>query len=78
MALGAMAGIAVLLKKAKEYDLPGDLRLSDWRKLDDVQIKRIFNWLWTGRKSRYEDQLIRLIQNAKRDLTNLIVISDQL
>lgn len=48
MALGAMAGIAVLLKKAQEYNLPGDLRLSDWRKLDDAKIQKIINWLWNA------------------------------
>ncbi|HIJ54040.1 MAG TPA: hypothetical protein HPP66_12950 [Planctomycetes bacterium] len=46
MALGAMAGIAVLLQKAKEYNLPDNLRFGDWRKLDDDGIEKIINWLW--------------------------------
>jgi len=43
MALGAMAGIAVLLQKAEEYNLPNDLRCADRRKLDEVRIERILN-----------------------------------
>jgi mannitol-1-phosphate 5-dehydrogenase len=38
MALGAMAGIAVLLDKADENNLPADLRFGDWRKLNDAKI----------------------------------------
>jgi mannitol-1-phosphate 5-dehydrogenase len=48
MALGAMAGIAVLLDKAQEYNLPVDLRLGDWRKLNSSNIEKILNWLWKG------------------------------
>ena len=72
MALGAMAGIAVLLEKAEEYNLPGDLRFGDWCKLDDARIKKIIKWLWTGQTSKYADQLIKYVQNARRSLTTLI------
>ncbi len=72
MALGAMAGIAVLLEKADENNLPGDLRFGDWRKLNDSKIEKIINWLWTGQTSKYTDQLIKYVQNARRPLTILI------
>ncbi|UCC97340.1 MAG: hypothetical protein JSW66_16020 [Phycisphaerales bacterium] len=64
MALGALAGIAVLLKKAEEYHLPEDLRLGDWRMLDTSQLKGILNWLWTGRTCKYGPKLIESIGNA--------------
>jgi mannitol-1-phosphate 5-dehydrogenase len=48
MALGAMAGIAVLLEKAQEYNLQSDLRFGDWRKLNSSNIEKILNWLWKG------------------------------
>jgi len=48
IALGAMAGIAVLLEKAQEYNLPADLRFGDWRKLNSSNIEKILNWLWKG------------------------------
>ena len=72
IALGAMAGIAVLLEKADENNLPGDLRFGDWRKLNDSKIEKIINWLWTGQTSKYTDQLIKYVQNARRPLTTLI------
>jgi len=71
MALGAMAGIAVLLTKAEENNLPNELRFGDWRKLDDARIKRIIRWLWTGQTSRYAQQLIEHVQNARKDLKEL-------
>ena len=48
MAIGAMAGIAVLLENAKEYNLPADLCFGDWRQLDGDRIEKIINWLWKG------------------------------
>ncbi len=72
MALGAMAGIAVLLDKAEENNLPGNLRFGDWRKLDDLQIEKIINWLWTGQKSKYSQQIIKYAQNAQKRLTTFI------
>jgi len=72
MALGAMAGIAVLLKKAEKYNLPGDLRFGDWRKLSDAKIENIVSWLWAGQTCQYAGQLIKYVQNARGPLTTLI------
>jgi len=72
MALGAMAGIAVLLDKAEENNLPADLRFGNWRKLDNAKIEKIINWLWTGQKSKHSQQLIKYVQNAKKHLTTFI------
>jgi len=72
MALGAMAGIAVLLENAEENNLPGDLRFGDWRKLDDVKIEKIIRWLWACQTCKYADQLIKYVQNARRPLTALV------
>jgi mannitol-1-phosphate 5-dehydrogenase len=72
MALGAMAGIAVLLDKAEENNLPADLRFGNWRSLDDTKIEKIINWLWTGQKSNYAGQLITYIRNAKKHLATFI------
>ncbi len=68
MALGAMAGIAALLEKAEEYNLPVDLRFGDWRKLDDSKIEKIINWLWTGQTSKCADQLLKHVQSARKRL----------
>jgi mannitol-1-phosphate/altronate dehydrogenase len=80
MALGAIAGIAVLLQKAKEYNLPDDLCFGDWHKLDEVRIERILNWLWNGKSCRQIDQIINSLENAKKHLeeltTNLYFFDD--
>ena len=72
MALGAMAGIAVLLKKAREYDLPDSLRFGDWRTLNRAQIERILNWLWMDETCEFADQLIECVRNARRSLETLV------
>jgi len=72
MALGAMAGIAVLLEAADENNLPIALRFGDWRKLNDSKIEKIINWLWAGQTSQYAEQLIKYVQNARRPLTTLV------
>ena len=71
MALGAMAGIAVLLEKADENNLPGDLRFGDWHKLNDSKIEKIINWLWAGKTSGYAGQLIKYVQNSRKLLKEL-------
>jgi len=72
MALGAIAGIAVLLDKAKEYNLPGDLHFADWRKLDGSSIEKILNWLWNGQTCEHTGQLIKYVRNAREHLETLI------
>jgi len=71
MALGAIAGIAVLLKKAEEYNLPDDLPCNDRRQLDEFRIERILNWLWNGRSCRHIDQIIKSLKNATKHLEEL-------
>ena len=72
MAIGAMAGIVVLLEKAKEYNLPADLCFGDWRKLDDLKIEKIINWLWKGQTTNQTQQLFKYVQNAKENLKQLL------
>jgi len=71
MALGAMAGIAELLKKADENGLPEDLRFGDWRTLDTSRMKRIMTWLWSGRTSERADQFVKCVHKAKERLEEL-------
>jgi len=72
MALGAMAGIALLLNKSEENKLPADLRFSDWLKTNDGEIERILDWLWNGRKVNCAQKLIRIVQDARKDLEMLL------
>ena len=72
MATGAIAGIAVLLKNAEEYNLPSDLHFDEWRKLDAGKIENIINWLWSGKTNNYTNQIIKHTQNALEPLKKLI------
>lgn len=71
MAIGAMAGIAVLLRNAKEYSLPCNLHFGDWRTLDDAGIEQIVSWLWKDQSTVHAQQLIRYVRNAKEHLKTL-------
>jgi mannitol-1-phosphate 5-dehydrogenase len=46
MAMGAMAGIALLLADAGEYGLPGELRSLNWRHLDARHLTQLLTHLW--------------------------------
>jgi mannitol-1-phosphate 5-dehydrogenase len=71
MAIGAMAGIAVLLRKAQEYNLPADLRFADWRQLDNDTIEKIIDWLWKDQSTTHTRQIIKYVQNAQENLKKL-------
>ncbi|MHC4147060.1 MAG: mannitol dehydrogenase family protein [Planctomycetota bacterium] len=72
MALGAMAGIAVLLKKAEENGLPNDMRFGNWRELSESEIERIIDWLWAEQEIGYAEQIIRCIRRAGSELESLM------
>jgi hypothetical protein len=60
MALGALAGVAILLEKTQEYNLPDNLCFGDWRKLSDSDIENILNWLWKGQTNTVARLSLRL------------------
>ena len=72
MALGAMAGIAVLLKDTQGIDLPDSLRCPDWRKLNNTEIETIIRWIWNGQTGKDAQQLIEYVQDAKMHLVALL------
>ncbi len=72
MAIGALAGVAVLMKEAQEYGLPSDLHCDDWRRLNAAHTKRILHWVWSGQTCGQADTLIKYVLNAKQPLRMLI------
>ncbi|MCX5646216.1 MAG: hypothetical protein NTZ17_16270 [Phycisphaerae bacterium] len=46
MAMGALAGIALLLANADEYGLPGEPRALNWRHLDARHLTQLLTHLW--------------------------------
>ena len=68
MALGAMAGTALLLNKAQEYNLPDDLCCCNWQALDESQIERILKWLWRNKNCKQGNQIIRFLKSSIKHL----------
>ncbi len=73
MALGAMAGIAVILQRAKEDKLPDDLNYGDWRVLTADKIEKLIKWTWQGQTNKYAASLILYVSNAQKRLKDLCV-----
>jgi mannitol-1-phosphate 5-dehydrogenase len=61
MAIGAVAGIAVLLDKAEENGLPLDLRFGPWYTLDEGKLAKILNWIWHDKGGKYAKELIKYV-----------------
>ncbi len=72
MALGAMAGIALLLQKSHEYKVPQQLRFDNWRRLEEKQVRQLLNWVWVGQEGADTDRLIRYTHQAMEHLSNLV------
>jgi len=72
MALGAIAGIAVLLENANDYNLPADLLFENWQNVDDTKIEKILNWLWSGKTNQYTNKIIKHVQAALKPLKTLV------
>lgn len=77
MALGAIAGIALLLQKADEYRVPQELRfapdgMGGWRCLEEKQIRQVLNWVWAGQECADADRLIQYTHQAMEHLSNLV------
>lgn len=72
MALGAIAGIALLLQNADDYNLPADLRAEKWQNLNEETIEKIINWLWSGQSNQFTPQIIKYTKSALNQLTTLL------
>jgi mannitol-1-phosphate/altronate dehydrogenase len=71
MALGALAGIVVLLGEAEKYDLPDAMKCRSWRELDRLQIEKILRWLSNGKSSGHTNQIVKYLEQAKKQLEEL-------
>ena len=72
MALGAMAGIAVLLKEPTANKLPEEMHLGDWRNLTAEKIDKFLKELWQGQTGKYGEKLIQRVVWAKDRLNELV------
>lgn len=72
MAMGAMAGIALLLSEADAYRLPGELHVLDWRVLDPDGLTPLLTWLWQSPASGVVRRLIDCTYAVREGLANLL------
>jgi mannitol-1-phosphate/altronate dehydrogenase len=72
MAIGALAGIALLLANADEYRVPAEMRTLNWRHLDAGDLARLLAWLWQNPPSPALHQLADSTCAARAPLANLL------
>ncbi len=72
MAMGAMAGIALLLANATEYGLPRELESLNWRSLHADSLTQLLTWLWQTPTSPVLRQLVDHTCAAGRPLIDLL------
>jgi len=72
MALGALAGVALLLANAGEYGLPQDLQSLNWRHLTVESLTRLLTFLWRSPTSSSLQKLIDCAYAAREPLANLL------
>lgn len=72
MAVGAMAGVALLLANAAEYGLPHELHSLDWRKLDATALTPLLMHLWQSPASSGLLRLAHCTCGAGKTLAGLL------
>ena len=72
MAMGAMAGIALLLANATAYGLPRELESLNWRSLHAESLTQLLTWLWQTPTSPVLRQLVDHTCAAGRPLIDLL------
>ncbi|MHC4740766.1 MAG: mannitol dehydrogenase family protein [Planctomycetota bacterium] len=72
MATGAIAGIAVLIEHAEQYDVPAELRFENWWQLGASEVERILNWVWGGETSEYTSKLVDCTIDAGKSLADIL------
>jgi mannitol-1-phosphate 5-dehydrogenase len=72
MAIGAMAGVALMLENPTEYDLPDSLTQRSWRDISADDLSRLLTWVWQGKTSPHIQTLIDLTYRARTPLIKLL------
>jgi mannitol-1-phosphate 5-dehydrogenase len=72
MAIGALAGVALLLANAAEHGLPQELRSLNWRRLGVDSLTRLLSFLWQSPMSPSLRKLIDCTHAASDPLVRLL------
>ncbi|MHC4124350.1 MAG: mannitol dehydrogenase family protein [Planctomycetota bacterium] len=68
IALGAAAGLAVIIKDSDKHNLPLELRVDNWSNLKQDAIPKILNWIWQNKTNEFSNELIKYVQDAYKKL----------
>jgi len=72
MAMGAVAGIILLLANAAEGRLPQELRSLHWRTLDAGSLTRLLSWLWQNQSPPLMHRIVDCTLRARESLAELL------
>ena len=72
LAVGALAGIELLLRQADDYGLDAELRFGDWHRLDARKIEGILDWIWAGQDTDSSRDIIKCVADARRHLGEIV------
>jgi mannitol-1-phosphate 5-dehydrogenase len=72
MAVGALAGVALLLADAGAYGLPAELHSLQWRHLDRARLLPLLTWLWQNPNMSHLHSLADITCAARRPLSDLL------
>jgi mannitol-1-phosphate 5-dehydrogenase len=72
MAMGAMAGIALVLANTGEGRLPEELQSLHWQSLDAQSLARLLSWLWQNQPPPLLQRIINCTCRARENLVDLL------
>jgi mannitol-1-phosphate 5-dehydrogenase len=72
MALGALAGIILLLANAGEGRLPPELHSLRWQMLNAEDLARLLSWLWQNQSPPFLREIIDCLCRAREALVELL------
>jgi mannitol-1-phosphate 5-dehydrogenase len=72
MALGALAGIILLLANAAEGRLPSEFRSLRWQTLNAEDLARLLSWLWQNQSPPCLQEIINCVCQAREKIIELL------
>ncbi len=72
MALGAMAGMILLLANAAEGRLPPELRSLRWQTLNAEELTRLLSWLWQNQTPPFLREMVNGTCRARETLLAML------
>jgi len=72
MAVGALAGVAMLLSDVAGHGVPDEFHGIGWQSLDRAGLSDLLRWVWKNEEPPFRDELIDSTWQARDRLTELV------